>query len=102
MIKKIISKFNDLYAIYCPQCHSELNWYASSTNSDTLKCLKCSLYFDKESNCKTLVETDVPNQYNAKFFQNDKYHHFYQGTPTSEFYRPKWLRIVLKLISRRG
>ncbi|MBA9088809.1 hypothetical protein D3C76_581890 [compost metagenome] len=88
------------YVIQCPECGHELFWYATSNDgSKTFKCINCKTYYLKKNGRHTELKlTDVPNQYNKLYFNHDVVQSKYNGVPTSIACKPKWLRIIEKII----
>jgi hypothetical protein len=84
------------YGVFCPECSLELNWYAGmSSKSNVFKCLNCNKYFLKETDKQEFTETDIGQGIN-NLLQNDPDQKWYQGTPSSTYFAPKWLYKFLK------
>lgn len=86
------------YAIFCPHCRNELNWFETSFGSgittEYLKCVTCDLFYINDS---VLSETDVPKKRIEHFKKQGFNDEGYQGGPTSSCYQPKWLRSIERL-----
>ncbi|QKS46905.1 hypothetical protein HUB94_20740 (plasmid) [Paenibacillus cellulosilyticus] len=92
MKKYIIKK----YGVFCPICSHELNWYAGmSSKTNMFKCLYCKKYYLKEEDNDLTEAEDRAIGINNILQYNDE-HNEYQGTPSSTFFAPNWLRKYLK------
>jgi len=89
------------YAISCPRCGNELNWFERSfgkgnmTDTDYLKCITCDMFFIKGV---ALTPTDVPRNHLEHLKKQGYDDEGYQGVPTSYFYKPEWLRKIEKIL----
>lgn len=90
---------HDKYAMFCPHCNKELNWFETSfgkgNQTDHLKCVVCDKCFINNSE---LTETDAPRRRVEHFKQQGFDDEGYQGVPTSYFYKPRWLRRIERLL----
>ncbi|MDQ8735111.1 hypothetical protein [Paenibacillus sp. LHD-38] len=99
-MKNLISWLQAKYAILCPHCGMELNWFetAYGKENDTvhLKCVTCDIFFIHD---EALTETDVPGRRIEHFKQQGWDDEGYQGGPSSHYYKPKWLRRIERLLN---
>jgi len=99
IFKKLITK----HVLYCKKCNHELYSYATSSSGTIFyRCINCSTYYKRsQPKEKLLIETEIPNQLNEKYFNHDENHSSYYGIPTSIEYKPKWMLWLEKVLRRK-
>lgn len=88
----LIRWLQNKYAISCPHCGNELNWFDSSVTKDYLKCVPCDMFI---INDVALIPTVSPRN---RIEHLKKMYEGYHGVPTSYFYKLKWLRKIENLL----
>lgn len=97
----VLSKLKTKHIVFCPKCGEELFWDATSLKTDFLVCKneKCFTYFEKNKGKKELKE--LGSYLTVLNYMANKGLESWPGIPTSIAYKPRWIKIIELIVSKR-